>query len=85
MILLPRAVSIGHCDDFRAAAAAPGAPAAPDLQITVHRGQDGALLEPVREVFRRFGAAGIEHFAATHSANRAFGPAGPRPGGAEPE
>ncbi len=66
-------------------AATPAPPAAPELQITVHMGQDEALIEPVREVFRRFGAAGIEHFAATHSANRAFGPGGPPPGGAEPE
>ena len=57
--------------------AATGAPAAaPDLQIIVHMGQDSTLIEPVRELFQRFGATGIEHFAATNSPNRAFGPTG---------
>ncbi|HEY8600952.1 MAG TPA: hypothetical protein VIL85_21120 [Thermomicrobiales bacterium] len=56
------------------AAAAPAA--TPELQIIVHMGQDGTLSEPVRELFQRFGATGIEHFAAAHSPNRAFGPAG---------
>ena len=50
--------------------------AAPDLQIIVHMGQDGALIEPVRELFKRFGASGIEHFAATNSPDRLFGPGG---------
>ena len=66
-------------------AATPAPSAAPDLQITVHMGQDAALIEPVREVFRRFGAAGIEHFDPTHSANRAFGPGAGGSGGAAPE
>ena len=66
-------------------AATPAPAAAPDLQITVHLGQDDALSEAVRAVFRRFGAAGIEHFDASHSANRAFGPGGPPPAATEPE
>lgn len=48
---------------------------APDLQIIVHMGQDDTLAGPVQEVFRRFGAAGVEHFSPTHSPHRAFGPA----------
>lgn len=47
---------------------------APDWQVVVHMGQDATLSEPVQEVFRRFGAAGIEHFGATSTPNRAFGP-----------
>ena len=57
--------------------------AAPDLQIIVHMGQDGALIEPVRKLFTRFGATGIEHLAATNSPNRAFGPAGAETDSAE--
>ena len=61
---------------FGGPAAVVAAPAAPDLQIIVHMGQDGTLIEPVRELFKKFGASGVEHFAPTHSPNRAFGPAG---------
>lgn len=69
---------------FGGGAAATVAPtAAPDLQIIVHMGQDGTLIEPVREIFQRFGASGIEDFAATHSPNRSFGPAGAGPNNAE--
>ena len=55
---------------------APPAPAAPtpDWQVVVHMGQDAALSESAQAVFRRFGAASVETFAASHSPNRAFGP-----------
>ena len=64
----------------------PPAPAAPtpDWQIVVHMGQDAALSESVQDVFRRFGAASVENFAASNSPNRAFGPdAGPSQADAE--
>jgi hypothetical protein len=64
---------------FGGSPAAVAPPVTPDLQVSVHMGQDGTLIEPVRALFQRFGAAGIEHFAATHSANRAFGPGGAKP------
>lgn len=76
----PVAASSGWLDKikgmFGGAAPVAAAPVAPDLQIIVHMGQDGALIEPVRELFKKFGATGVEHFAATHTPNRAFGPAG---------
>jgi hypothetical protein len=55
---------------------APPAPAAaePDWQVVVHMGQDAALAEAAQAVFRRFNAASVENFAASHSPNRAFGP-----------
>jgi hypothetical protein len=65
---------------------APPAPAAadPDWQIIVHMGQEAALGEAAQAVFRRFGAASIENFAASHSPNRAFGPGtGPKEGDPE--
>lgn len=62
---------------FKNAPPAPVTPT-PDWQVVVHMGQDAALSESAQAVFRRFGAAAIENFAASHSPNRAFGP------GAEP-
>lgn len=64
---------------------APRQASAPDLQIIVHMGQDDTLAEPVQEVFRRFGAAGIEHFSPTHTPHRAFGPTEAGAGGHAPE
>ena len=58
---------------FKTAAPASVAPE-PDWQVTVHLGQNPALSGPAQDVFRRFGAASIEDFAASQSANRAFGP-----------
>jgi len=79
-VATPAAASSGWLDKvkgmFGGQAAVVAPTMAPDLQIIVHMGQDGALSEPVRELFKKFGASGIEHFAATHSPNRAFGPAG---------
>lgn len=54
--------------------ASPPAPAPPDVQFMIHMGQDDALAGPVQDLFRRFGAAGIEHFAPTNTPQRHFGP-----------
>lgn len=57
--------------------AAPSAappPKTPDIQFIIHMGQNDALASPVQDIFRRFGAVGIEHFAPTSTPQRDFGP-----------
>lgn len=51
-------------------------PRQPDVQIMVHMGKEDTLSDSVQAVFRRFGAAGIEHFAPANSPQRHFGPTG---------
>ena len=58
--------------------AAPAAPT-PALLILVHLGQDDSLSGPVEDVFRRFGATSVEHFAPSRVPTRVFGAAGPVP------
>ena len=74
---------------LRGAIGRPDAPLPPplarEIQITVHLGQDAALSDPVREVFRRFEATGIEHFGSTSTPNRAFGPGDQPPDGGAPD
>jgi hypothetical protein len=65
--------------------ATPPPPAAREIQITVHLGQDAALSEAAQAVFRQFGATGIEQFGPTSTPNRAFGPGGQPPTGGEPD
>jgi hypothetical protein len=54
---------------------APAAPT-PALLILVHLGQDDTLSGPVQDVFHRFGATSVEHFAPSRLPTRAFGAAG---------
>ena len=58
--------------------AGPAAPT-PALLILVHLGQDDALAGPVEDVFRRFGATSVEHFAPSRVPTRVFGAAGTVP------
>ncbi len=54
--------------------AGPAAPT-PALLILVHLGQDDSLSGPVQDVFRRFGATSVEHFAPSRVPTRVFGEA----------
>ena len=81
--------------DWREPAAAPGVlarlvgrfgggrdtgPAAPPaLLILVHLGQDDTLSGPVEDVFRRFGATSVEHYAPSRIPTRVFGAEGTVP------
>ncbi len=56
--------------------AGPAAPT-PALLILVHLGQDDSLSGPVQDVFRRFGATSVEHFAPSRVPTRTFGAAAP--------
>ncbi len=56
----------------------PAAPT-PALLILVHLGQDDSLSGPVQDVFRRFGATSVEHFAPSRVPTRVFGAAGTVP------
>ena len=54
-------------------------PAPPALLILVHLGQDDTLSGPVQDVFRRFGAARVDHYAPSRVATRVFGAEGAVP------
>jgi hypothetical protein len=56
----------------------PAAPT-PALLILVHLGQDDTLSGPVQDVFRRFGATSVEHFAPSRVPTRVFGAEGTVP------
>ena len=56
----------------------PAAPT-PALLILVHLGQDDTLSGPVQDVFRRFGATSVEHFAPSRVPTRVFGATGTSP------
>ena len=56
----------------------PAAPT-PALLILVHLGQDDTLSGPVQDVFRRFGATSVEHFAPSRVPTRVFGAPGTSP------
>ena len=58
--------------------AGPAAPT-PALLILVHLGQDDSLSGPVQDVFRRFGATSVEHFAPSRVPTRVFGAEGTVP------
>ena len=56
----------------------PAAPT-PALLILVHLGQDDTLSGPVQDLFRRFGATSVEHFAPSRVPTRVFGAPGASP------
>jgi len=45
---------------------------AQEMQVMVYMGQDDRLSASVQELFRHFGAAGVEYFAPTRTAQRVF-------------
>ena len=51
----------------------------PNLLILVHLGRDEALAGQVQDLFRRFGATSVEHFAPSRVPTRVFGAEGPVP------
>ena len=58
--------------------AGPAAPT-PALLILVHLGQDDSLSGPVQDLFRRFGATSVEHYAPSRVPTRVFGAPGASP------